>query len=85
MGTTLLAAELLRTRIAEPFVILNPTDGARMHIQEGSNVYVSLAEKSPVIAKVVFNDNLPERVVLVPRSFGFSINGPVPVEIKLAR
>jgi len=85
MGTTLLATELLHSRIAEPFIILNPGDGDRMHILEKSSVYMSLAEKSPVIARVMFNDNLPERVVLVPRSFGFSINGPVPVEIKLAR
>ena len=85
MGTTILASELLQNRIPEPYVVLNPDDATRMHIPEGSKVYVNLAEKPAVIANVLFNDSLADRVVLIPRSFGIPINGPTPVEVKPAR
>lgn len=84
-GTTLLPSQLLHQRIAEPFVVLNPHDANRLHLPLNSSALVSLADKPAVIANVQFDESLPERVVLVPRSFGLPINGPMPVEVKLAR
>lgn len=84
-GTTLLPSTLLHQRIPEPFIILNPSDATRLHIPQGSRVRVSLGEKPAVIANVYLDNNIPEHVTLVPRSFGMSINDPVPVDIKLAR
>ena len=84
-GTTLLPSKLLHHRISEPFVVLNPGDANRLHIPLDAQVLVSLADKPAVIANVQTNPSLPERVVLVPRSFGMPINGPTPVEVKLAR
>jgi len=84
-GTTLLPSKLLHQRISEPFVVLNPGDANRLHIPLDAQVLVSLADKPAVIANVQYNASLPERVVLVPRSFGLPINGPTPVEVKLAR
>jgi len=84
-GTTLLPSQLLHQRIAEPFVVLNPHDANRLHLPLNSSVLVSLADKPAVIASVQFDESLPERVILVPRSFGLPINGPMPVEVKLAR
>jgi hypothetical protein len=84
-GTTLLPSKLLHHRISEPFVVLNPGDANRLHIPLDAQVLVSLADKPAVIANVQTNPSLPDRVVLVPRSFGMPINGPTPVEVKLAR
>jgi len=84
-GTTLLPSDLLHKRIPNPFIVINPDDANRLHIPADAKVQVSLEGKSAVIASVVFSESLPERVVLVPRSFGMPINDPVPVEVKLAR
>jgi NADH-quinone oxidoreductase subunit G len=88
-GQTLLPSALLATRIGEPFLILNALDGSRMKIQTGSMVRLAFTgpgdkDGASVVVQALLDENLPERVVLVPRSFGIPISGPSPVEIKLA-
>lgn len=84
-GTTLLPTEMLHERIPESFIKLNPADAERMRIPGDAQVRVVLDDKPAVFARVRLDDSIPERVVLVPRSFGLPIDGPTSVEIKLAR
>ena len=85
LGTTILPSELLHQRIHDPFVIMNSRDADRMRISPGSQVRVILGDKPAGLANVEINDLAPERVLLIPRSYGLPINGPDVVEIKLVR
>jgi len=84
-GTTLLPTKILHQRIPESYISINPADAERMRIPGDSQVRVVLDERPAVFARVRLDDSIPERVVLVPRSFGLPIDGPTTVEIKLAR
>jgi NADH-quinone oxidoreductase subunit G len=84
-GTTLLPSELLHSRIREPFVMLNPVDAERMRIPADAQVRVILGDNPAAFASVLLKSSVPERVALIPRSFGLPIDGPTAVEIKLAR
>jgi NADH-quinone oxidoreductase subunit G len=88
-GQTLLQSSLLAQRIGEPYIILNIQDGSRLKIQTGSMVRVTFMGSTgeagmSVIVQACLDENLPERVVLAPRSFGIPISNPTPVEIKVA-
>ena len=81
-GQTVLPSNLLHLRIPEPYVGLNPntatslrvSDGAMVQLQVGENVFELLAR---------FDETVPERIALVPRSMGVPIFAPTPVEIKV--
>jgi NADH-quinone oxidoreductase subunit G len=88
-GTTLLPSELLLTRIGEPYVVISAQDAARLKVQPGDMLRISFtahqeqgAQENVVIVVAQCSEELPERVVLVPRSFGIPIYGPSPVEVK---
>lgn len=90
-GTTLLPSDLLHERIGEAYVIMNDQDATRIKAPPGAVVrlsfYASEGERAPlssVVAQVRIDPELPERVVLIPRSFGIPLYGPTPVEVKLA-
>ncbi|MEW5867962.1 MAG: NADH-quinone oxidoreductase subunit NuoG [Chloroflexota bacterium] len=80
-GTALMKAALLHERIGEPYVVLNAQDAARLKVQPGSVVRLTFSNQSSVVAPVRLDESLPERVVLVPRSFGIPIDGPLSVEV----
>jgi NADH-quinone oxidoreductase subunit G len=84
-GATLMHSELLHERIGEPYVVLNAADAARLKIRQGTLVRLVFADQGgEVIAPARLDDGLPERVALVPHSFGIPISGPRSVEVRLA-
>jgi anaerobic selenocysteine-containing dehydrogenase len=85
-GATLLPSTMLHQRIPEPYIVLNTQDAERLKIAAGAPVQLIPAEGAPAIggrATARLDPNVPERVVLVPRSFGMAISGPVVVSIRL--
>ena len=84
-GSTLMHTELLHQRIGESFVVLNGFDAARLKISHGGKARITFnTSAQSVIVQVRLDAALPERVVLVPRSFGLSIDAPTPVEVRPA-
>jgi NADH-quinone oxidoreductase subunit G len=86
-GATLLPSTMLHQRIPEPYVVLNTLDAERLKISEGAAVQLLPVDGEAVIggrAVARLDPDIPERVVLVPRSFGLSISGPVAVSVRLA-
>jgi NADH-quinone oxidoreductase subunit G len=84
-GTTLMPSRLLHQRIGEPHVVLNAADAARLKVADGALVRLVFADQgNEVITPARLDDRLPERVALVPRSFGIPIAGPMPVEVRRA-
>jgi NADH-quinone oxidoreductase subunit G len=82
-GTTLLPSKLLEGRIGEAYLVLNAEDAGRLKIQDGGMVRMIISGSGhSVVVSARLDDKLPERVVLVPRSFGIPIHGPTPVEVK---
>jgi hypothetical protein len=64
-----------------------------LRIQDGDVVHMTVANSEPdspdtvtagqtVVVQARLDQELPERVVLVPRSFGIPIDKPTPVEIR---
>jgi NADH-quinone oxidoreductase subunit G len=82
-GATLMPSSLLHRRIGEPYIVLNVLDGKRLKLERRSMVRVSFpALDQSVVTQIHLDEELPERVVLVPRSFGIPVNSPTPVEIR---
>ena len=84
LGTTLTPSTLLAERTGGAYVVLSSADAERMKVPSGAVVRFTLGGTHSVVLPVRLDDRLPERVVLMPRSFGIPIDGPTPVEIKLA-
>jgi hypothetical protein len=54
-------------------------------MQDGDYLRLIFAEHGgEIVAPACLDDSLPERVALVPRSFGVPISGPRSVEVRLA-
>jgi NADH-quinone oxidoreductase subunit G len=84
-GSTLMHTKLLHQRIGEPYIVLNGVDAARLKVSDGDMVQVTFsATDQSAIVQARLDEQLPERVVLIPRSFGLPISGPAGVEIKSA-
>ena len=92
-GKTLMPSQLLHERTGEPYVVLNVNDAEMLRIKDGDVVQMTVANResdSPemvtteqtVVVQARLDRELPERVVLVPRSFGIPIDKPTPVEIR---
>jgi NADH-quinone oxidoreductase subunit G len=79
---TVSASKLLHQRIPQPYVSLFPADAYRLGISNGAKVQVILNDTS-TLAIARFDETLPAGVVLVPRSLGIPISGPVLVKIKM--
>ena len=83
-GTTLKPTTLLEQRIPTPYVSINPADAERLRIPDGAAVRISPVKGSPVVVSVRLDTGVPERILLVPRSFGLAIEEPTAVEVLLA-
>jgi NADH-quinone oxidoreductase subunit G len=94
-GQTMLPSQLLHQRIGEPSLFINPHDAKRIRIENGAMVQVILSTKNEgttvssttggeqiVLAQALIDEALPQRVVLVPRSFGIPVYQPTPVEVR---
>lgn len=84
-GATLMHSQLLHKRIGEPYIVLGEQEANRLKISQGGFVRLTFTEsQQSVVVQVKVDKNLPERVVLAPRSFGLPVSGPTPVELKSA-
>ena len=92
-GQTVMPSKLLHNRIGDPYIVMNAYDAERLRINDGSQVQITLfhkgddglkgdTPKQTVIVQVRHDPALPQRVVLVPRSFGIAIDGPTFIEIR---
>ncbi len=81
-GRTLTPTAFLRARLAEPHVLVHPEVAAGLDVSEGTTVHIHLDGSSTAVT-VRLDETLPAGVVLVPRSLGMPIAGPMPVEIKV--
>ena len=80
-GQTLMPSGLLHQRIPQPYVAINPADGKSFRIPDGATVEV----RSPNSISLVMlkrDPGVPQGTLLVPRSLGVPINGPVPVDLR---
>jgi NADH-quinone oxidoreductase subunit G len=82
-GQTVLPSLLLRTRVPEPFVVLNPQDAGRLELKAGNLAEVTLRGQTlTVIVRV--DDTVPVGILLLPRSMGLPVTGPEIVQIRVA-
>lgn len=82
-GTTLVPTQLLKERIGEPYAVLNPLDAARLKLHDGDVLRVTIAgEVGGTVLTARLDESLPERVLLVPRSFGIALNEPTAVDVR---
>ncbi len=84
-GATMLDSPFPRIFGTGAYVIISSMDAERLKISSGSNVRIlfSSSDRS-MIVQAIINPELPERVVLAPRSFGLQISEPTAVEIRSA-
>jgi NADH-quinone oxidoreductase subunit G len=78
-GITVLTSALLHSHIGDASFILNPQAAKSLGIQSGDLLKVNGLE-----AQAVLDETVPASVVLVPRSMGIPIAGPVVADIKVA-
>ena len=78
-GITVLTSALLRSHIGDASFILNPQAAKSLGIQSGDLLNINGLE-----AQAVLDETVPASVVLVPRSMGIPIAGPVVANIKVA-
>jgi NADH-quinone oxidoreductase subunit G len=77
-GITVLTSALLRSHIGDASFILNSQAAKSLGIQSGDLLKVNGLE-----AQAVLDETVPASVVLVPRSMGIPIAGPVVANIKV--
>ncbi len=84
-GSTLRISEMLHQRIGEPYIVLSAEEAARLRVTNGGMVRVTFTETGQsMVVQARPDAQLPERVVLAPRSFGLPVSAPTPVELKSA-
>jgi len=80
-----LPSKLLQKRTVEPYLVLNVPDARLLKISDGAMVRVIFGESNQsAVVRAVLDEQLPERVALIPRSFDMPLSGPTVVEIKPA-
>jgi NADH-quinone oxidoreductase subunit G len=81
-GQTILPSKVLRSRLPEPYVALNPVEADRLKIGDGATAEISVAG---IVVRVIVkvDEGLSDGVVLVPRSLGIPVTGPTPVSLRL--
>jgi NADH-quinone oxidoreductase subunit G len=80
-GNTVLPSRmLLKGRIPEPHVMLNPADAERLGFSGDTSVGLSV-DGTQFQTRVRINEDVPQGVVLVPRSLGIPVVAPVAVEL----
>ncbi len=80
-GNTITKSTLLHHRLDAPQIVLNPEDAEKLGLEMGSSAKVAL---NGVTATVVahIDNSLPKGTVLIPRSMGLPINGPVALKVE---
>jgi len=81
-GNTVLPSKLLHPRIGQPHVVLHPSAAKELGVREGDTVQVTLNGSANVVVARL-DRSLPPDVVLVPRSMGLPVAGPVGVQVRV--
>jgi NADH-quinone oxidoreductase subunit G len=84
MGATVASTKLLESHIGAPAVCLHPVTAAKLGLASGEQAQVSLNGVS-MAATVKFDASISTGVVLIYRSFGFSISAPAVVAISASK
>jgi NADH-quinone oxidoreductase subunit G len=79
-GQTLLPSELLSARIPKPYGIVSPPDAEKLKLNESSRARIRLGSFETFV-EIKQDETLPQGFILVPRSLGIPITGPVNVTI----
>ena len=77
-GQTVIHSGVLKNRISELFIVLNPEDAQRFELTAGGTAEVSLGGEK-FQAGVRIDTSLPPGFLLIPRSMGVSLEAPAPV------
>jgi NADH-quinone oxidoreductase subunit G len=80
-GQTMQFAPLLESHIAEPYMLINPNTAKEAGILDRSSVKFSISETTYELSAHLTHD-IPERVVLIPRSMGVSLQSPAVVKLE---
>jgi len=83
LGQTVRLSQTLKPRLAKPYVVMHPLDAGDLDIEPGTEVYVNLNGFSCTVLAHL-DETMPPGFVLVPRSVGIPIGGPVAVEVRRA-
>jgi NADH-quinone oxidoreductase subunit G len=82
-GTMVHPSELLHSRIAEPYITMNPLDAQAQKATDGMTVTINVNNAfAPAVVKI--DENVPAGFVLVPRSCGIPVVTPVEISIRIA-
>lgn len=80
-GQTMQFAPLLESHIGEPYFLVHPNTAKEVGIQDKGLAKLSTSELSYQLPAHLTND-IPERVVLIPRSMGVSLQSPAIVKLE---
>jgi NADH-quinone oxidoreductase subunit G len=86
-GETVWPSKLLHQRIPPAFVVLHPSEAARLHLRtSGSSFGPVIVEVfgNEYLAEVLVDESLPAGLMLAPRSLDLPIEEPTPVKLRLA-
>jgi len=82
LGTTLVRSLIMHKRLPEPHAEFNKDDAARLHVDDGDSISLSVDGREMQLTACV-NRHAPEGVVLVPRSLGgHELDGIRPASVK---
>ncbi len=81
-GGTVLPSRLLQARIGGAYVIMHPSNAKELGVHVGDSVQVNV-NGSAHVAAARLDKSVPVGVVLVPRSMGLPIAGPVGVQVRV--
>jgi NADH-quinone oxidoreductase subunit G len=81
-GATVAPSQLLAMRIGELTLLLNPAEGARLGLDDGSRIELGL-NGAAAEGLVRLDERVPSGVALVPRSMGLPISSPSALTIKV--
>ncbi len=82
-GTTMLPSKVLAPRLTPPHAALNPQDAARLGVQEGADITVSVNGVTREV-RARIREYVPAGVMLIPRSVGLPIVAPAPAGVQVA-
>jgi NADH-quinone oxidoreductase subunit G len=82
-GLTISHSLLLRSHIPPATIMVHPTDAQRLNLTSNMPVQVSIDSIS-YTGIMQTSDQIPEGVVIIPRSMGIPLHAPAVVELKVA-
>ncbi|PWH17973.1 MAG: NADH dehydrogenase (quinone) subunit G [Anaerolineae bacterium] len=81
-GSTLMASHLLDQRRVGSVIWMHPAEASQNAVQDGEFVHLQIGEAS-AIATVQLDEQVPQGVILAPRSTGIPLHEPRLVQIKV--